>query len=60
MTHAKGWINRQITRVDREWKSWPDWMRRETEIRAEALKGLREDPQDEKLPSDSLKKADQA
>ena len=35
MTLSKGWINRQITRVERESKTWPDWMRRETELRAQ-------------------------
>jgi len=34
MTLSKGWINRQITRVERESKTWPDWMRRETDLRA--------------------------
>ena len=35
MTLSKGWINRQITRVERESKAWPDWMRRETDLRAQ-------------------------
>jgi hypothetical protein len=38
MTLSKGWINRQITRVGRESKTWPDWMRRETELRAQEQK----------------------
>jgi hypothetical protein len=38
MTLSKGWINRQITRVERESKTWPDWMRREAEIRAQEQK----------------------
>lgn len=38
MTLSKGWINRQISRVERESKTWPDWMRRETELRAEEQK----------------------
>jgi hypothetical protein len=38
MTLSKGWINRQITRMERESKTWPDWMRRETELRAQELR----------------------
>jgi hypothetical protein len=38
MTLSKGWINRQITRVERESKTWPDWMRRETELRVQEQK----------------------
>lgn len=38
MTLSKGWINRQITRVERDSKTWPDWMRRETELRVQAQK----------------------
>jgi hypothetical protein len=37
VTFSKGWINRQIARVQREEKDWPDWMRREVGLRAEAL-----------------------
>ena len=42
MTLSKGWINRQITRVERESKTWPDWMRRETNLRAEEQKASAE------------------
>ena len=38
MTPSKGWINRQISRVERESKTWPDWMRREAELRAKEQK----------------------
>lgn len=38
MTHPKGWINRQCTRMEREVQSWPGWMRREFEIRAQEQK----------------------
>ncbi len=38
MTLSKGWINRQITRVEQESKTWPDWMRREAELRAQEQK----------------------
>lgn len=34
MTLPKGWINRQISRVEQDAKNWPEWMRRETELRA--------------------------
>ena len=34
MTLPKGWINRQYARVERDAQNWPDWMRREMEIRA--------------------------
>jgi hypothetical protein len=47
MTLSKGWINRQITRVERESKTWPDWTRRETELRA----------QDQKASTSSVKPA---
>jgi len=29
MDLAKGWINRQITRLEKEYLTWPDWMKRE-------------------------------
>ena len=38
MTHEKGWINRQCARMEREVQSWPEWMRREFEIRAQEQK----------------------
>jgi hypothetical protein len=38
MTLPKGWINRQFARVERDVKNWPDWMRRETELRAQEQK----------------------
>src|SRR5437763_144039 len=38
MTLSKGWINRQITRVERDVKDWPDWMRREAALRTEEQK----------------------
>lgn len=38
MTLPKGWINRQVARIERDVKSWPEWMRRETEIRAQEQK----------------------
>ena len=38
MTPPKGWINRQFARVERDVKNWPDWMRRETELRAQEQK----------------------
>ena len=41
MTLSKGWINRQITRVERDVKHWPDWMRREAALRAEEQKAPR-------------------
>jgi hypothetical protein len=36
MTLQKGWINRQFARVERDAQKWPDWMRRETELRQQA------------------------
>ena len=33
MTLPKGWINRQVTRVERDSKTWPTWMQRETKLR---------------------------
>jgi hypothetical protein len=33
MTLKQGWINRQFARVERDSRTWPEWMRRETEIR---------------------------
>lgn len=33
MTLPKGWINRQVARTVREAEKWPDWMKREFEIR---------------------------
>jgi hypothetical protein len=33
MTLPKGWINRQFARVERDAEKWPEWMRRETELR---------------------------
>lgn len=38
MSLRQGWINRQFARVERDAKNWPDWMRRETEIRASEQK----------------------
>jgi hypothetical protein len=34
MTLQKGWINRQISRAEQDAKNWPEWMRRETGLRA--------------------------
>lgn len=34
----KGWINRQISRMSAEYKMWPEWMRREAELRARRIK----------------------
>lgn len=39
MTLEKGWINRQFARIERDVQSWPEWMRREAEIRAAASEG---------------------
>jgi hypothetical protein len=36
MTFEKGWINRQFARLERDSQKWPDWMRRETALRAAA------------------------
>ncbi len=33
MTLPKGWINRQVARTVREAEKWPDWMKREVDIR---------------------------
>lgn len=38
MTLKQGWINRQFARLERDAKNWPDWMRRETEIRVHEQK----------------------
>jgi hypothetical protein len=38
MTLKQGWINRQFARVERDAKNWPDWMQRETQIRAQKNK----------------------
>jgi hypothetical protein len=32
MTLQKGWINRQLARVERDVQNWPSWMRREVEM----------------------------
>ena len=29
MDLPKGWISRQITRLEKEYLTWPDWMKRE-------------------------------
>lgn len=31
-----GWINRQFARVEKDYATWPEWMRRETEKRIAA------------------------
>jgi hypothetical protein len=36
MTFEKGWINRQFARLERDSENWPDWMRREADLRAAA------------------------
>jgi len=28
-----GWVNRQFARIERDYKTWPAWMKRETEAR---------------------------
>lgn len=32
MTFEKGWINKQYGRVERDARSWPSWMRRDSGI----------------------------
>lgn len=39
MTLEKGWINRQFARIERDAQSWPEWMRRDAEIRAASIEG---------------------
>lgn len=34
MTLTKGWINRQVLQLEKESKTWPDWMQREINSRA--------------------------
>lgn len=62
MTLSKGWINRQITRVEQESKTWPDWMRREAEIRAQEQKVSADDSSDTSEPKAAIqtKKAEGA
>lgn len=38
MILKQGWINRQFARVERDAKNWPDWMKRETQFRAQENK----------------------
>lgn len=38
MKLKQGWINRQFARVERDARNWPEWMRRETEVRAQEQK----------------------
>jgi hypothetical protein len=45
MTLKPGWINRQFARVERDAKTWPEWMRRETELRAERNRRTQEEIQ---------------
>lgn len=33
MTLNKGWINRQFAEVEQDKVKWPDWMKRETDLR---------------------------
>ncbi len=35
MTLPKGWINRQVARMEKESQSWPDWMKREIDLRVQ-------------------------
>lgn len=37
MTLEKGWISRQCARIERDVQSWPEWMRREAELRAASM-----------------------
>ena len=60
MTLQKGWINRQFARVERDAQKWPDWMRRETELRQQVQKtGAASDDQqaDAQSPKPSVKQA---
>lgn len=55
MTFKQGWINRQFARVERDAKNWPEWMRRESDLRVHEYRERIESPPATQLPQSSPK-----